>query len=464
MREPVASIYADFQLLGEQIRAAMERCHVPGVAVGILHGDIVFAEGFGVTSVDHPLPVDSRTLFQVGSISKTVTATAAMRLVEAGQLDLDTPIRHVLPNLRLSSDNLTNRVTLRHLFTHTGGWEGDFFGDFDPGDDALAKYVTQLVHLPQLAPLGEVWSYNNAGFSLAGRVIEVVAGKPFETAVKELVFDPLGMTHSFFFTSDIITHRFVVGHEVVDEKPVVTRPWPITRATHAAGGVVSCVEDMLKYARFHLGNGASGTGERVLKPETIALMHAPAVRAGSFADAVGMSWWIKDIGGARLVMHEGSTNGQKATLVLVPQRSFAVVMLTNCDAGGELLNEMTAWALKRFLEVEKPEPVLRELPEHELSAFAGRYGCTLFAVTVEVQDAHLWLQLEWKGGFPTKDSPPPMEPLSPRMRLGFCERDRVVVIDPPMKGERGEFLRNPDGKIAWFRFLGRLNRPLSRLG
>src|SRR5690606_37624118 len=129
----------------------------------------------------------------------------------------------------------------RHLFTHTGGWEGDFFGDFDPGDDALAKYVSRMAHLPQRAPLGAVWSYNNAGFSLAGRVIEVVAGKPFEAAIKALVFDPLGMTHTFFFTADVMMHRFVVGHEVAEKKPVVTGPWPVTRATHPAGGVASCV-------------------------------------------------------------------------------------------------------------------------------------------------------------------------------------------------------------------------------
>lgn len=462
MHDPVATRSADFRLLGEQIRAAMARCHVPGVAVGVLCGDQVFTEGFGVTSVDHPLPVDSRTLFQVGSISKTVTATAAMRLVEAGRLALDAPVRRVLPDLRLSRNDVAERVTLRHLFTHTGGWEGDFFGDFDPGDDALAKYVTQMAHLPQRTPLGAVWSYNNAGFSLAGRVIEVVVGKPFEMAVKELVFDPLGMARSFFFTSDIITHRFVVGHEVVDGKPVVTRPWPVTRATHAAGGVVSCVEDMLKYARFHLGDGASDTGAWMLNPETLALMHAPAVRAGCFADAVGISWWVDDIGGTRIVRHEGATNGQKAALVLAPGHQFALVALTNCDAGGELLSETTAWALKRFLGVEKPEPALLELPARELAAFAGRYGSTLFEVTLAVQDAQLWLQLESKGGFPTKDSPPPAEPLSPRMRLGFYDHDRVIVIDPPMKGERGEFLRDPDGEIAWFRFWGRVNRPLAR--
>src|SRR5690606_36659197 len=149
--------------------------------------------------------------------------------------------------------------------------------------------------------------------------IEVVAGKPFEAAIKALVFDPLGMTHTFFFTSDVMMHRFVVGHQVADGKPVVTGPWPVTRATHPAGGVASCVDDMLIYARFHLDDGVSDTGDQLLSHETIALMHAPAVQAGCFADPVGMSWWVKDLGGARIVMDEGSTNGQKAALVLAPQ-------------------------------------------------------------------------------------------------------------------------------------------------
>ena len=148
-----------------------------GLAVGVWHDGNEQAAGFGVTSVENPLPVTPGTLFQVGSISKTFTATALMMLMEAGKVDLDTPIRAYLRDFRLSDEGVAARVTLKHLLTHTGGWVGDYFNDFGTGNNALAKMVKSLAKLPQITPLGEIWSYNNTGFNIAGRMIEVLTGK-----------------------------------------------------------------------------------------------------------------------------------------------------------------------------------------------------------------------------------------------------------------------------------------------
>src|SRR5579875_1030573 len=184
--------------LREVVTTSMEKNHVPGVAVGVINGDEEYEIGFGVTNVDHPLPVDGETLFQIGSTTKTVTGTIAMRLVEQGKLDLEAPLRTYLPDLRLSDEDTAARISMRHLLTHTGGFDGDFFTDTGRGDDALAAVVERMAELAQLAPLGQVWSYCNSGFYLAGRVIEAVAGKTYEAAARELVLDPLGMTQSFF--------------------------------------------------------------------------------------------------------------------------------------------------------------------------------------------------------------------------------------------------------------------------
>ena len=108
-----------------------------------------------MTSIEHPLEVDAETLFQIGSITKTVTGTLALQLVEKGELDLDAPIRRYLPTLRLADDDVAERVTTRHLLTHTGGWYGDYFADPSRGDDALERILPELAELPQLAPLGQ---------------------------------------------------------------------------------------------------------------------------------------------------------------------------------------------------------------------------------------------------------------------------------------------------------------------
>jgi Beta-lactamase class C and other penicillin binding proteins len=219
----------------EAVSARREELGVPGVALGVLRDGEERHAGFGVTSVDNPLEVTPETRFQIGSITKTFLGTTAMYLVARGVLDLDRPVRAYLPELRLADADATEQVTLRHLLSHTGGWVGDYFDDTGWGDDAAAVYVERMVDLPQLTPVGELWSYNNAGFVLAGRVIEAATGQRFEDVVQELVFDPLELTSSSFWPWEVMTHRFVVGH-VGEEEPVVARPWPVGRSSHAAGG------------------------------------------------------------------------------------------------------------------------------------------------------------------------------------------------------------------------------------
>src|ERR1051326_5933789 len=149
----------------ELVRRLMDEAHVPGVAVGVLEleRERETLAGFGVTSIEHPLDVTPDTLFQVGSISKTVTGTACMRLVERGLLDLDAPVRRHLPELRLADPDTTERLTARHLLTHTSGLFGDDWLDGGQGDDHLARTVETMARLAQLTPLGAVRSYCNTG-------------------------------------------------------------------------------------------------------------------------------------------------------------------------------------------------------------------------------------------------------------------------------------------------------------
>src|SRR5262249_33481141 len=143
-----------FRALDEKIEAAIARYHIPGVAVGVLHNGREYARGYGVTNVDYPQPVDGDTLFRICSITKTLTGTTAMCLVEQGRLDLDAPVRTYLPALRLADESVAARVTVRQLLNHSAGWQGDDHTDLGQGDDALAKYMASMERLPQLNPLG----------------------------------------------------------------------------------------------------------------------------------------------------------------------------------------------------------------------------------------------------------------------------------------------------------------------
>ena len=138
-----------FENLCAEIIDGMQRLPIPGLSVGVWHAGNEQANGFGVTSVENPLPVTPDTLFQTGSISKTFTATALMMLQEAGKIDFDSPIRAYLPDFRLRDEDVAARVTIKHLLTHTGGWLGDYFNDFGFGDDAQIKMLNVIAKLPQ---------------------------------------------------------------------------------------------------------------------------------------------------------------------------------------------------------------------------------------------------------------------------------------------------------------------------
>ena len=360
----------DIHALHEMVKASMERHAVPGAALGIYDGGVEHTEGFGVTSVENPLPVDPDTIFQIGSITKTVTATTIMVLSERGMLDLDEPVRNYLPELRLADEEVARKVTTAHLLTHLGGWVGDVFEDTGSGEDALEKIVKRLADTPQLTPLGEVWSYNNSGFYVAGRVVEVVSGKAFEAAVRELVLSPLGMNRSFFFPGEVMAYRFAMGHLVRDGEPSVSRPWALSRNFAPAGGLASSAKDQVCYARFHLGGVRDDT--EILGELSLRRMRRARV-SGEGDDEQGLAWKLSEVGGSRFVAHSGDTIGQNSTLWMVPENDFAFVLLTNADRGDLVCEEVSRWVRREFLDVEEEEPEPIEVARGELEEYAGRY-------------------------------------------------------------------------------------------
>jgi CubicO group peptidase (beta-lactamase class C family) len=446
----------DFGQLGEFVRQEMDRLHVPGVAVGVRYDGHDYTAGFGVTNVLHPLPVTDQTLFQIGSTSKTVCGTAAMRLVEQQRLDLDVPVRTYLPDLQLADPTVAAAVTLRHLFNHTGGWQGDFFADTGAGDDALQKMSILMSSLPQITPLGTVFSYNNAGLYLAGRVIEVVTGKTYEAAARELVLDPLEMKRSFFFAREVIADRVAIGHRVGSNGPEVLGDWELRRVANPGGGIVSTVGDQLRYARFHMGDGTAADGTHLLSKAALGHMQTPSISAGNGIAAVGVAWMLRDVGGVRLVQHGGVTNGLIAAFQMAPACGFAITVLTNADTGAELNRQVVAWALKRYLGVEDTAPLVRPASLADLGEFVGRYTAHLTDLQLSVQAGKLAGQLIPKGGFPTTDSPPP--PMKPPFPMGLTDNDQLVILDGPLKNTVVDVLRGDDGRISFLRAGYRLHK------
>jgi len=467
------SLDGKWKRLGGLVAQTMKAKGIPGVVLGILHRGEFSTGCWGVTSVDNPLPVTDETLFQIGSITKTFVGTAMMRLVEVGEVDLDAPVRTYLPDFQVSDREASAGATVRHLLTHTGGWAGDYFHDTGAGDDALARYVADMAELPQVTPLGELWSYNNAGFSVAGRVIEVVTGQTFEVALSELVLEPLGLTHAFLDPGEVMTHRFAVGHDVVEEgKACVARPWPLVRSAYPAGGLVCHVHDLLRYARFHLGTGvvedvaaaedlgeaqvsvATETGTRLLQKELLDGMKEPQVTIWG-QEAWGLTWALNEHEGQCEVAHGGGTNGQISQLSLFPDQNFAFVVLTNGSRGGIIVREIRRWLLKEYLGVKASEPQPIESTSEELAEYAGVYWGYSTDLELGMLAGKLVGQFTYKRGFPSEKEPPP--PAPPPMSIVRCEEDRLLVVDTRFKDATSDVLRRPDGSIGWLRISGRLH-------
>jgi hypothetical protein len=159
---------------------------------------------------------------------------------------------------------------------------------------------------------------------------------------------------------------------------------------------------------------------------------------------------IKTIGGVKTVRHGGATNGQLSAFVMAPEQGFAITVLTNGSRGTELHNDVTKWALAHYLDAEELLPTPLNLDADALAAYAGHYDAALSSYDLEVRDGELWAQATSKGGFPYKDSKP-VGPPAPPFRIAICADDMFVALDPPFKGGRGEFLRDPDGSLAWMR-------------
>ncbi len=454
-----ASTDPRFDAIAALAEAKMKEFGVPGVALGIVSNGVVTTRGLGVTNVEDPLPVTPHTVFPIASISKTFAATAIMRLVEQGKIDLHAPVRTYLPDFRVRDSAASRQVTVWHLLTHLGGWEGQVSGP-DRGTESLKDFVESptVTDLMQVAPPGAAWSYNNAGFSIAGQVIEVVTGQPINRAIRDLVFQPLGLEHAGTTPGEFIVQRFAAGHTTRNGTPTLQRPF-VPSSSVTAGGVGLCITDMMTYARFHMGDGTAQNGERVLKRESLELMRTPQLRKQSTDDDIGIAWHLRRMGDVHTASHGGTLSGHILLLEIVPERNFAIAILTNSNVGWRLIQDVEREALKFYLgatyarnQAIAHRGLVETLPNVEPLAqqpnpapYIGTYARPTNTVIVRADDKQLIVQEKQNSGRPGTEMP-----------IAFFGPDRAVVTDGTERGQSIEFVRDTAGNVRWIRVVGRV--------
>jgi CubicO group peptidase (beta-lactamase class C family) len=389
----------------QELLDTMRASHgVVGASLAVLHDGAVTSVASGSLNLLTGVDATEDSLFQVGSITKPFTATLVMQLVEEGRVELDRPVRRYLPGFALADPAVSEQVTVRQLLNHCSGMEGDFFPEDDPFGPSVSGYVTRCRLLPQLHPVGERFSYCNAGYTIAGHLVEVLTGRPWHRVLAERILAPLRMTHAVADTRETLRYRVAMGH-----LPARHDPASLELAEHCylplslapAGTVLSTsAADLLAFARMHLDEGVGPDDTRVLTPASVAAMRQPEVELPRHSPPGmthwGLGWILGEHGSVRVFGHYGGTLGQLAYLRAFPGQGLAIALLTNSPSMA-MYEELEAALLSELAGLALPVSTAQDAVPVDADRYCGRYENLSQRVTVGVRDGALVFERQQDG-------------------------------------------------------------------
>jgi CubicO group peptidase (beta-lactamase class C family) len=371
----------DFEAFVDGIMAAhLKSNHIAGAAfAAVKDGQILLAKGYGYADVEKKKPVlADRTLFRPGSVSKLFTWTAVMQLVEQGKIDLRADVNTYLQDLKIPA-TFREPVTMAHLMSHTPGFEESALGmavrkpeDLLPLGKFLAKRMPARVRPP-----GQLISYSNYGSALAGHIVELVAGRPFEEYIEENIFRPLGIEHSTFrqplpahLAGDMSTgYKFKNGLFEAQEFELLNGMAP-------AGGLSATAADLAVFMIAHLQNGFFGQS-RILQDGTARLMHSRLFSHDPRLEGNAHGFWQWRYNNLDSIGHGGDTVLFHSDLTLIPEFHLGLFVSYN-SAGGEggARTELITSILDRYYPVFAAEPKPPADFRKRAGKFKGTYGMT----------------------------------------------------------------------------------------
>ena len=371
------------------LEARMARFHVPGVSIAVADGGaIAWARGFGVTHAGSSDPVTPRTLFPAASISKPVTATAALRLVERGALALDAGVNTYLRTWRVPANEHTSRapVTLRHLLSHTAGTNVHMMPCFHEGEP-LPTLAQELDGLPpaNIAPVrvetvpGTEWRYSGGGMLIAQMALTDVTGQPFHELLRQVVLDPLGMTESTFEqpVPQELRGRLAAEH---DTRGALVPDWLGVCPEMAASGLTSTPADLVRWA-IAIGDAYAGHSEAFLSRATATDMLT--ARLGP----TGLGPFVEGEGAGFRFSHEGGDGGFHAEVVYFPATRQGAAVMVNGEAGVPLIREILLAVAAEHGWPDYAPRVVEVLPmsAEEAERLVGAYAAPYEGALVEAR-------------------------------------------------------------------------------
>lgn len=359
-------------VMAEQLKSY----HIPGATVAVVaDGELLFAKGYGYADLAARRPVDAeRTLFRVGSTSKLFTWTAVMQLVERGKLDLDADVNEYLTDFKVPPA-FGEPVTLGELLSHTGGFEDSPMGIFAARAEdlkPLSAYFEENVPA-RVFPPGEIPSYSNYGTALAGYIVELVSGMPYERYVEENIFEPLAMTRSTFrepvppaLEADVAVGYKFGGGAFVPQHFEWLIPYP-------AGSMTATATDMARFMAAHLQEGRYGE-RRILGEAAAREMHRRLFTPDPRVNGSAHGFLEMTVNGERVLWHPGDTVCFHTALALFPERGAGLyVSYNSVDGKRARFDLLNAFADRYFPTTKEPAPQPRPGAANAAARYAGSY-------------------------------------------------------------------------------------------
>lgn len=362
---------------------------VAGAVVGVSVGDEQFSLAHGCANLNTGQEFTTDTGWLLGSVTKLLTTTALLRLVDQGAVDLDAPARRYIPEFALSDADATDAITVRMLVNHTNGIDADdLMPDGVRGRDASRSYTSHLADVGCLFEPGSGLTYSNPGFVLAARIIEEQTGLPYEQAIQRDLFDPCGMTDATAVQTQALLRRTAIGAFPAEEPGDLraTELFSLPESAAGAGATpIVTVADMIAFGRMHLSGGLAADGRRILSEELVAAMQVPTIDLGiPQAPPVGLGWWLVPIAGTTAAWHGGGSPGGRSSFCIVPELDAVIVSFVS--GPNLLLNDELHTAVIEHLTGQQATPPLVPVPTTQPDpAISGEYASFQKHQNVRVQ-------------------------------------------------------------------------------
>ena len=331
---------APLRSLDGYVTRALPAWEAPGLAIAVVQGGaMVYANGWGVRELGKPDRVDGNTIFAVGSTTKAFTSALLGMLVDEGKVAWDDPVTKHLPGFQLYDPYVTREITIRDLLTHRSGLSR---GDRLWAASGLGReeILRRERFLKPSWSFRSQYGYQNVMFLAAGELAGRVIGMSWDDAVRQRIFEPLGMARTRTSVVPLAgMENVATPHERVEDR-VTPVPWMNIDNIGPAGSINSSVSEMAQWVRLQLGQGSYG-GRKLLDPKTVREMHTLQMHqrpsetddslfaAESHLMGYGFAWALRDYRGYKLVSHGGAIRGMRAQVAMIPEKGIGVVVLTN---------------------------------------------------------------------------------------------------------------------------------------